>query len=130
MHETINLTPVIGAILVCIIFPLVATGVKYLSSKASEEKLAEISQYVHIAVTAAEQLYQSGQIKREERHEYVESVLKSKGIDVDLDEIEAMIESSVLYLPKLLSPVESVTAELSDIKNDDESTTSEEDTTE
>ena len=71
--------------------------IPWLKEKLTAEKLERLVKLVKIAVEAAEQIYGSGEGQK--KKEYVVSFLLSKGIVFDVDEINTIIESSVLQLP-------------------------------
>lgn len=79
----------ISAIITTFVIPVI-------KEKLSEAKREKLRFWVDIAVKAAEQIYGSktGQHKKE----YVVSFLLSKGIVFDVDEVTALIESSVYKL--------------------------------
>lgn len=87
------LISILSVIVSCFLIP-------WLKEKLSAEKLENLVKWVKIAVEAAEQLYGSG--KGQQKKEYVVSFLLSKGIVFDANEVEAIIESSVLQLPEWL----------------------------
>ena len=65
--------------------------------KAKLEKKSLISKWVRIAVNAAEQIYNEsgmGEVKKE----YVLEFLKKRGITMDIDSVDALIESEVYKL--------------------------------
>lgn len=69
-----------------------------INEKLSQTKREKLKFWVDIAVKAAEQLY--GSKTGKEKKEYVVSFLLSKGIVFDVDEVTALIESSVYKLTK------------------------------
>lgn len=87
------LISILSVIVSCFLIP-------WLKEKLSAEKLEKLVKWVKIAVEAAEQLYGSG--TGQQKKEYVVSFLLSKGIKFDANEVEAIIESSVLQLPEWL----------------------------
>lgn len=90
----IDITPIIqaGIILIC----AVITGVlvPLIKSKTALSQRQELMEWVNIAVTAAEQLYQ-GAGRGKEKKAYVVKWLLDRGIQVKDKEIDAMIESAV-----------------------------------
>lgn len=84
-------------ILITLVFAVITTFViPVIKGKLSETKRENLKFWVDIAVKAAEQLYSSKTGK--EKKEYVVSFLLSKGIVFDVDEVTALIESSVYNL--------------------------------
>lgn len=80
----------IGAIITCILVP-------YIKSRTTKEQQDEILQWVKIAVAAAEQLF-DGVGRGEEKKAYVLEWLKSHGLHVDEDKLDALIEAAVYAL--------------------------------
>ena len=81
----------ISAIITTFVIPVI-------KEKLSETKREKLRFWVDIAVKAAEQLY--GSKTGQQKKEYVVSFLLSKGIVFDVDEVTALIESSVYKLTK------------------------------
>lgn len=79
----------LSAIITCCIIPLV-------KQRYSTEKQAKLKFWVDEAVKAAQQMYKS--CTGQEKKDYVVSFLLSKGLVFDVDEVTAMIESSVYTL--------------------------------
>ena len=81
---------------------LLITGVLFplIKNKLSTDKQEMIKALVTIAVTAAEQMYKDpgcGQKKKE----YVITWLKERGVNLDGDKLDAMIEAAVYELTHL-----------------------------
>ena len=93
----IDLTRIVVAILTLIISMVSAFLIPYLKTKIGAEKLENIRFWVNIAVEAAEQIY-AGSGKGKEKKEYVLKFLNSKGFTLNTDEIENIIEATVLKL--------------------------------
>ena len=84
------LIPLLGAILTYLIVPLIL-------QKTIKQQRENIYFWVTVAVSAAEQIYKEkgqGQLKKE----YVVNFLTSKGINITIQELDAMIEAAVLEL--------------------------------
>ena len=79
----------ISAIITTFVIPVI-------KEKLSETKREKLRFWVDVAVKAAEQLY--GSKTGQQKKEYVVSFLLSKGIVFDVDEVTALIESSVYKL--------------------------------
>ncbi len=79
----------IGALVSAFLIP-------YLKARLSEDKRAQLSFWLKIAVEAAEQLF--GSKTGQQKKEYVVSFLLSKGLVFDIDEVTALIESEVYKL--------------------------------
>ena len=98
--KNIDFTPIIealiallSAVITLVILPKVKA---YLAEKLSAEQRENLKQWVKVAVAAAEQLY--GSKTGQQKKEYVVSLLLSKGIVFDVDEVYALIESEVYKL--------------------------------
>lgn len=94
--NNIDYTALIQAIITLI--SLIITGflIPFLKKKLSNEKLEELKKWTGIAVKAAEQLY--GSKTGLQKKEFVSAFLLSKGIVIDIDEVNALIESEVYKL--------------------------------
>jgi hypothetical protein len=89
-----DVTQVIEAVVALLAAAVTTFIIPWVRKKTNAEELALIAHWVRIAVTAAEQIYrESGNGKR--RKEYVLGFLEEKGIAIDADAIDAMIESAV-----------------------------------
>ena len=92
-----NITPIIEAAFALIAAIITAVVVPYIRSKTTDTQQAELMALVRIAVTAAEQLY-IGTGKGAEKKAYVLAWLAERGITVDANKLDAMIESAVYGL--------------------------------
>ena len=97
---TFDFTPILEIVLSVLSVIASCFLIPWLKEKLSAEKLEKLVKWVKIAVEAAEQIYGSG--KGQQKKEYVISFLLSKGVVFDENEVEAIIESSVLQLPEWL----------------------------
>ena len=92
-----DITPIVIAF-VSMVFAIIGILlIPFVKSKVGEEKFNDISKWVRIAVNAAEQIYNEsgmGEVKKE----YVLEFLKKKGITMDIDSVDALIESEVYKL--------------------------------
>lgn len=92
-----DITPIVIAF-VSMIFAIIGIFlIPFVKNKVGEEKFKDISKWVQIAVNAAEQIYNEsgmGEVKKE----YVLEFLKKRGITMDIDSIDALIESEVYKL--------------------------------
>lgn len=95
----IDLTDVVSAIITLILAVITTFLIPYLKTKIEANKFEKIKSWVKVAVEAAEMIY-VGTGRGEEKKEYVMSFLQSKGLAVDMDSIENMIEAAVLELNK------------------------------
>ena len=92
-----DITPIIEAAFMLIAAVITAVIVPYIRSKTTDTQRAELQALVRIAVTAAEQLY-VGTGKGKEKKAYVFEWLNERGITVDSEKLDAMIESAVYSL--------------------------------
>ena len=92
-----DITPIIEAAFMLIAAVINAVIVPYIRSKTTDTQRAELQALVRIAVTAAEQLY-VGTGKGKEKKAYVLEWLNERGITVDSEKLDAMIESAVYSL--------------------------------
>lgn len=82
----------IGAIITYVIVP-------YINSKTTEKQRDNAKFWVQVAVGAAEQIYkEKGQGKLKKK--YVLNFLNSKGIDIDDEQLDVLIEAAVYELNK------------------------------
>lgn len=93
----IDLTPVVQALISLFAVIVTCAVVPYIRKKTTQATFAEISDWVKIAVLAAEQIY-TGSGRGAEKKTYVENFLKAKGFTLDSDSINALIESYVKEL--------------------------------
>lgn len=95
----VDLTNLVLAGITLIIAIVVAFIIPYIKSKTTSEQFATIKLWVTVAVNAAEQLF-IGSGRGEEKKNFVLSFLEAKGFTIDLESIDALIESAVLDLNK------------------------------
>lgn len=95
----VDLTNFAMAAITLIIAIVAAFVIPYIKSKTTAEQFATIKLWVTVAVNAAEQLF-TGSGRGEEKKNFVLSFLESKGFTIDLESIDALIESAVLDLNK------------------------------
>ena len=93
----IDLTPIINAVIMLIAAVISVFLVPLIKQKVEAAKVNQIYGWVTIAVEAAEQIYRESGMG-EKKKEYVMEFLSKKGYTLDLDSIDAMIESAVLSL--------------------------------
>lgn len=94
-------TKIIEAIITLLIAVITAFVIPYIKSKLSENELAEIIKWVKIAVQAAEMIYKESGMGKEKK-KFVETFLTEHNIKVDIEQLDALIESAVLELKKEL----------------------------
>lgn len=93
----IDLTPVVNAVIALITAVVSAFLIPWIKEKIEAEKLEKVMGWVTIAVEAAEQIYRESGMGAKKKA-YVLDFLAKKGITLDVDSIDAMIESAVLDL--------------------------------
>ena len=93
----INWGPIIEAVLAVIVAVVAYVLIPYIKSKTTSEQQKEINAWVRIAVSAAEQIY-VGSGRGEEKKAYVLEWLRSHGVTVDDEKLDAMIEAAVYEL--------------------------------
>lgn len=93
----IDLTPIFQALVVLIASIITYKLIPYIKSKTTVKQQQEINAWVQIAVSAAEQIF-SGDGRGTEKKKYVIDWLNSKGLNVDIATIDAMIEAAVYEL--------------------------------
>ena len=76
----------IGVIVTCVLIP-------FIKSKTTASQQAEINAWVKIAVSAAEQIFK-GSGRGEEKKQYVIAWLKERGVTVNENELDALIEGA------------------------------------
>lgn len=96
--KNIDLTSVAEIIVSILSLIITSFLIPYLKSKLSAQQQEKIRKYVSVAVRAAEQLYGGG--AGQQKMEYVQNLLLSKGYVLDINEITALIESEVYKLTK------------------------------
>lgn len=89
-----DITQILMATMTLIMSVITAFLIPYLKEKIGEKRFAELSRWVSVAVTAAEQIY-VGSGRGEEKKAYVLEFLNSKGFTVDTNVLDNLIESAV-----------------------------------
>lgn len=92
-----DLTPIVNAVIALIAAIVTTFLIPWIKSKIDAAKLAQIVEWVGIAVRAAEQIYNESGMG-EKKKQYVLDFLASKGFTLDPDSINAMIEAAVKNL--------------------------------
>lgn len=92
-----DITPIFEAVIALIAVVISAIVIPYIKSKTTAQQQAEISAWVKIAVSAAEQIY-TGSGRGAEKKAYVLDWLRAHGVTVDESKLDAMIESAVYEL--------------------------------
>ena len=92
-----DLTPIVNAVITLIAAIVTTFLIPWIKSKIDAAKLAQIVEWVGIAVRAAEQIYNESGMG-EKKKQYVLDFLASKGFTLDSNSINAMIEAAVKEL--------------------------------
>lgn len=96
----VDLTQIVCYAIGLVVAIVAAFVIPYIRSKTTSEQFASIQLWVGVAVKAAEQLF-AGSGRGAEKKAYVLALLESKGLTIDLDSVDAMIEAAVLDLKKV-----------------------------
>ena len=92
-----DLTPIVNAVITLIAALITTFLIPWIKSKIDAAKLAQIVEWVGIAVRAAEQIYNESGMG-EKKKQYVLDFLADKGFTLDPNSINAMIEAAVKNL--------------------------------
>lgn len=99
MIRMTDITPLVLVVLDVVAIVITAYLIPWLKARTTEQQQQELSAWVKIAVQAAEQIYKGSGLGSTKK-QYVVNFLAAKGLIVDVDAIENMIESAVLELNK------------------------------
>lgn len=89
-----DITPIVEAFFIFVFAAIMYFFVPLMKERMSAEQFETIRLWVTVAVKAAEQLYQ-GSKRGPEKKRYVKEFLKSKGLKIDMESLDALIESAV-----------------------------------
>ena len=92
--ELLDVTQVAEALLTLLI---AVCGVVYTYLRNKSNNADQLDRWVQIAVSAAEQAYKVGMT--DDRKAYALSVLDNKGLTINWNEVDTMIEAAVNQLP-------------------------------
>lgn len=92
--ELLDVTSIAEA-LIALLIAVVGVAYTYLRNKSNNAE--QLDRWVQIAVYAAEQAYKTGVTS--DRKNYALQVLKDKGMTVDWNQIDTMIEAAVNKMP-------------------------------
>ena len=92
-----DLTPIVNAVIALIAAIITTFLIPWIKSKIDAAKLAQIVEWVGIAVRAAEQIYNESGMG-EKKKQYVLDFLADKGFTLDPNSINAMIVAAVKNL--------------------------------
>jgi len=93
----IDLTPIANSVIAVVAVAITAYLVPWLKNRTTAAQRENISEWIKIAVLAAEQIYK-GDRRGAEKKKYVLDYLESKGFTLDASSIDKMIEATVLEL--------------------------------
>ena len=102
-----DITPIIEAVFALLAAIITAVVIPYIKNRTTAQQQAEINAWVRIAITAAEQVYK-GTGRGEEKKAFVLEWLKSHGVTVDMEKLDALIESAVYDINNGLITLEEV----------------------
>lgn len=94
MTDITSIMEAVAALAMAIITTFV---VPYIKSKTTKEQQTQLNEWVRIAVSAAEQVYE-GPGKGDQKKAYVLTWLAGHGIAIDEDKLDAMVEAAVYEL--------------------------------
>jgi uncharacterized protein with FMN-binding domain len=92
-----DITKILEAIITLVVAIVTGVLVPYIKSKTTAEQQTVLTALVKAAVTAAEQIY-TGSGRGQEKKAYVLSWLADRGVTVDEDKLNALVESEVYAL--------------------------------
>ena len=92
-----DLTPIVNAVIALVAAIITTFLIPWIKSKIDAAKLAQIVEWVGIAVRAADQIYNESGMG-ETQKQYVLDFLADKGFTLDPNSINAMIEAAVKNL--------------------------------
>lgn len=95
--NTIDITPIINALILLIATIISVVLVPWIKSKTTASQLQELVAWAKIGVQAAEQIYR-GVGRGEEKKAHVIEFLNSKGLTFDEESINNAIEAAVKQL--------------------------------
>lgn len=92
-----DITDIVLAVIGLVFAVLSAFLIPFIKSKASAAEFDDLGKWVRVAVEAAEMLYK-GVGRGREKKDYVLDFLYNKGLYVDGESVDNLIESAVLEL--------------------------------
>ena len=102
-----DITTIVQALFALVAAIITAVVIPYIKSKTTAQQQTQINAWVKIAVAAAEQIF-TGSGRGQEKKAYVLQWLKERGITVDAEKLDAMIEAAVYELESGWLQIESV----------------------
>ena len=98
---TIDLTQIITALIGLLGLVITTFVVPLLKARMKVENYEILMKWTKVGVLAAEQLWPEGGLGKEKK-EYVQNYLRSKGYDINLQEVDMAIESAVYEMKQAL----------------------------
>lgn len=97
-----NITPILE-LAVKLIFTLITISLipkikKLFATKFSESDQKKLIRWAEIAVQAAEEAARSGLIDKKAKYQYAKDFLEKRGVTLDVDTMQALIDSTVWEL--------------------------------
>lgn len=98
--ELTNITLIALSLITLVCVSISILVIPIIKRKNSQEAIKQVMIFVDIAVSAAEQIFNTDQGKEKKQYvlDYITKQLNSLGLTIDLETIENMIESAVLKL--------------------------------
>ena len=93
----IVITSIVNAVIALLAAVVSTFLVPWIKEKVEAQKLEKIMDWVTIAVSAAEQIYNESGMG-EKKKQYVLDFLEDKGLTIDINSVDAMIEAAVYGL--------------------------------
>lgn len=93
----IDITSIVNAVIALLAAVVSTFLIPWIKGKVEAQKLEKIMDWVTIAVSAAEQIYNESGMG-EKKKQYVLDFLEDKGLTVDINSVDAMIEAAVYGL--------------------------------
>lgn len=93
----IDLTKLMNAVIALAAALITTFLIPWIKAHTKEKTQQTIRDLIHVAVFAAEQMFGNGH--GAEKMKYVREYLNSKGYDVDIEEIEAVVGEYLNFLP-------------------------------
>ena len=93
----IDITSIVNAVIALLAAVVSTFLVPWIKGKVEAQKLEKVADWVTIAVSAAEQIYKESGMG-EKKKQYVLDFLQDKGLTVDINSVDAMIEAAVYGL--------------------------------
>ena len=92
-----DITPIIEAVFALAAVVVTAVIIPYIRSRTTAQQQADLSEWVKIAVSAAEQIF-TGTGRGADKKAYVLAWLRDHGVTVDESKLDALIEAAVYAL--------------------------------